>query len=354
MDEHKHKTEDSDANSDVNKEWEELEQMLATLVKEQKPARLRQLNEIFKAAIKLARETPGTLNLKITASVLRELRFSFKMFSHHRHAKKITIFGSARTLPETPLYEFAKKFAELAVKKKYMVITGGGPGIMAAGNEGAEKESFGLNIRLPFEQSANPFIDPKSMLVHYKYFFTRKLFLVKEAAAFAFFPGGFGTFDESFEVLTLLQTGKTNLIPVVFLEPEGFGFWEAFTNFIQSEVLPRGFISPSDHVLYRIFHSPQEALGHIEHFYKNYHSMRFVKEKISIRLKTPLSKATLKEIKEKFKSLSTDGTFELGAPLQEELNEPELQKLCRLVFPCDRKDFATLRRLIDFINDHTV
>jgi uncharacterized protein (TIGR00730 family) len=339
---------------DPTEEWHELEKMLSAVVKEQKPARLHQLNEIFKAAVKLAKENPGTLNLKITASVLKELRFSFKIFSPHRKEKKITIFGSARTPPETPLYDLAKKFAQLAVSNDYMVITGGGPGIMAAGNEGAEKAGFGLNIRLPFEQSANPFIDPKSMLVHYKYFFTRKLFLVKEATAFAFFPGGFGTFDEAFEVLTLLQTGKSNLIPVVFLDPPDFGFWDAFTTFIEKQVAPRGFISPADTVLYRVFHTAEDALNHIDHFYKNYHSMRFVKDKISIRLKKPLTDAVLKEITQKFKKLSMDGTFECGAPLDEELNEPELEGLSRLVFPCDRKDFATLRRLIDFINDKTV
>lgn len=352
MEEHtEHKGSDGD---DSNEEWQELEKILASVVKEQKPARLHQLNEIFKAALKLAKENPGTLNLKITASVLKELRFSFKIFAGHRHTKKITIFGSARTPPNSPLYDFAKRFAALAVQRKYMVITGGGPGIMAAGNEGAEKEGFGLNIRLPFEQSANPFIDPKSMLINYKYFFTRKLFLVKEAAAFAFFPGGFGTFDEAFEVLTLLQTGKTNLIPVVFLEPKGFGFWEGFCNFIEREVLSRHFISADDKVLYRVFHTPEDALQHIDLFYRNYHSMRFIKEKIAIRLKKAPSADLMAKIHKKFSALSLDGKFGLADALAEEGNEPELEGLTRLVFSCDRKDFANLRRLIDFINENTV
>jgi uncharacterized protein (TIGR00730 family) len=346
--------EHSEQVKDPNEEWQEIEKIVASVVKEQKPARLHQLNEIFKAALKLARENPGTLNLKITASVLKELRFSFKIFSGHRQTKKITIFGSARTPPNTPLYDFAKRFAVLAVQNKYMIITGGGPGIMAAGNEGAEKAGFGLNIRLPFEQSANPFIDPKNMLIHYKYFFTRKLFLVKEASAFAFFPGGFGTFDEAFEVLTLLQTGKSNLIPVVFLEPKDFGFWKGFCDFIDREVLSRNFISESDKVLYRVFHTPEDALNHIDLFYRNYHSMRFIKEKIAIRLKKAPSPDLMRQIHEKFKTLSLDGKFELTSALDEEGNEPELQGLTRLVFPCDRKDFAHLRRLIDFINENTV
>lgn len=335
-------------------EWQDIEKLLAALTKDQKPTRLHMINEIFKTCIKLAKESPGTLNLKITATVLKELRYSFKMFYPHRFIPKITIFGSARTPPGTPLYDFAKSFASTAVKNKYMVITGGGPGIMAAGNEGAEKSGFGLNIRLPFEQSANTFIDPQNMLIHYKYFFTRKLFLVKEAAAFAFFPGGFGTFDEAFEVLTLLQTGKTSLIPVVFLEPKGFGFWSNFMTFMNDHMLKLGFISDNDEALFRVYDSPDQALKHIDEFYSNYHSMRFVKDDLVIRMKRGISPATLKKANEKFKKLAMDGRFTLSTPLPEEANEPELKDLKRLVFKSDRKDFATLRRLIDFLNENAV
>jgi uncharacterized protein (TIGR00730 family) len=335
-------------------EWKELETLIAGLAKDQKPSRLKMLNDIFRVAVKLAKESPGTLNLKITASVLKELRFSFKMFSTHRGVQKITMFGSARVPPETPLYQFAKDFGEQAVKNNYMVITGGGPGIMAAGNEGAQQQGFGLNIRLPFEQSANPFINSENRLIHYKYFFTRKLFLVKEAAAFAFFPGGFGTFDEAFEVLTLLQTGKTTMIPVVFMEPKGYGFWKSFLEFMDKQVLTRGFISENDKVLYRLFHTPKEALDHFAEFYRVYHSMRFVEEKVVIRLRKPLSQKLLSRIEKEFSRLSKDGNFVVGAALREEGNEPELQNMTRLVFPCDRKDFAGLRSLIDFINKNAV
>lgn len=335
-------------------DWLEVEKLLATVMKDAKPTRIHLLNEIFKVAVKLAKESPGTLNLKITATVLKELRFSFKLFYPHRFTPKITIFGSARTPQGTPLYEFAKKFATDAVVKNYQVITGGGPGIMAAGNEGAEKAGFGLNIKLPFEQSANTFIDSKNMLINYKYFFTRKLFLVKEAAAFAFFPGGFGTFDEAFEVLTLLQTGKTSLIPVVFLEPKNFGFWENAMKFINGPMLSGGFISEQDKALFRVYNSPEEALNHIDEFYRNYHSMRFVKDNLVIRMKTGISDAALKKANEKFKKLATDGKFHLAAPLQEEMNEPELKDLKRLIFKSDRRDFATLRLLIDFINENAV
>jgi uncharacterized protein (TIGR00730 family) len=332
------------------KEWKAVEDVLASALTEQKPARLHVLNEIFKAALKLAKESPGTLNLKITATVLKELRYSFKMFYPHRATSKITIFGSARTPRESPLYEFAKKFAVEAARRDYMIITGGGPGIMAAGNEGAANAGFGLNIRLPFEQAPNPFIDQKNMLIHYKYFFTRKLFLVKEASAFAFFPGGFGTFDEAFEVLTLLQTGKTSLIPVVFLEPRGYGFWDAFWKFVDNQVMKRGFISPNDKHLFEVLNSPKTALDHIDLFYRVYHSMRFVGDKLSIRLKKAPSAKILGEINRKFASLSLDESIVLSSPLPEEMNEPELKDLPRVVFQCDRKDFAGLRRLIDFLN----
>ncbi len=338
-------------------EWEEdLDRIVHQVAKEQKPPRLQIIGDIFRTAAKLAKDSPGTLNLKITATTLKELRYSFKMFYPHRFTPKITMFGSARVPPNTPLYDFAKAFAMDAVKHKYMVVTGGGPGIMAAGNEGAElKGGFGLNIRLPVEQTPNPFIDPKSMLIHYKYFFTRKLFLVKEAMAFAFFPGGFGTFDEAFEVLTLLQTGKSNMIPVVMLEPKGFGFWEAFSEFMQNGVLARGFISESDKSLYHIYHSSREALEHIDHFYSTYHSMRLVKESLVMRLKRTLSPDVLKQVNQKFsKALAQGQPMQMSGPLPEESNEPELEGFPRLVFPFDRRDYGTLRRLIDFINDHAV
>ncbi len=336
--------------------WEEdLDAIVHKLAKEQKPHRLPVIGDIFRAAAKLAMESPGTLNLKITATTIKELRFSFKTFYPHRHRPKITMFGSARVPAGTPLYNFARDFAAEAARREYMIITGGGPGIMAAGNEGAEEKSgFGLNIRLPFEQTHNPFLDDENMLIHYKYFFTRKLFLVKEAWAFAFFPGGFGTFDEAFEVLTLIQTGKSNLIPVVMVEPEGFGFWTNLVKFLYETVLHDGFIAESDKNLYRIFHTPKEALDHIDHFYSTYHSMRFTRDRAVVRLKKQLSPAVVKQLNEKFGFLAKGGEIKTSGPLAEEGNEPELAKLPRLVFPYDRRDYGSLRAFIDFINDHAI
>jgi uncharacterized protein (TIGR00730 family) len=277
------------------------------------------------------------------------------MFKPFRQVPKITMFGSARVPVGSPLYDFAKIFAQEAVRRKYMIITGGGPGIMAAGNEGAtHKDGFGLNIRLPVEQSPNPFIDTKQKLIHYKYFFTRKLFLVKEASAFAFFPGGFGTFDEAFEALTLLQTGKTALVPVVLVEPKGYGFWETFSRFVDEAASSRGFISANDSFLFRIFHSSKDALDHIDHFYKNYHSMRFVNDQLVLRLRKPLTPAALKRMNQEFKELLARGPIVASAALPEESNEPELKGFARLVFPFERRDYGGLRRLVDFINENTV
>jgi uncharacterized protein (TIGR00730 family) len=335
--------------------WEaELEKLVQSAVgPDQKPARHAVVMDIFRTALKLAKESHGTLNLKITSTTLRELRFSFKTFWPHRASPKITIFGSARVPAKTPLYEFTKDFAAKAVKRKYLVITGGGPGIMAAGNEGAETAGFGLNIRLPFEQEPNPFIDQESMLVNYKYFFTRKLFLVKEAAAFAFCPGGFGTFDEAFEVLTLLQTGKTNPIPVVLLEPPKFGYWKSFMEFVNSGLLKNGFINETDLSLFKVFTSADEALDHIQHFYRVYHSMRFVKGHLVIRMKKQLSEKVLAELNEKFGDM-TEGTMIQRGPMDEEANEPEFKELTRLVFTFDKQDYGKLRRLIDYINDKAI
>ncbi|MBI4402998.1 MAG: TIGR00730 family Rossman fold protein [Deltaproteobacteria bacterium] len=334
-----------------NLEWNELEKIVRTIAKEQKESSLEILNDIFRTATKLAKESPGTLNLKIVSTVLKELRYSFKVFSPYRDIPKITIFGSARVSPKDPNYQLAKEFAEEAVRSNYMIVTGGGPGIMAAGNEGADGKSFGLNIRLPLEQTANRFVSEQSKLIHYKYFFTRKLFLVKLASAFVLFPGGMGTFDELFEILTLLQTGKTNPMPVLLLETKGFAFWKGFREFLEKQVVARDFISQSDLSLFRVAHSATEAMAHIRHFYRVFHSIRYVKDKLVIRLKLQPSPKILTQLNKKFSCLATDGVITLSAPLPEESNEPEYKDLPRLVFKFDRKDYGALRYLLDFVND---
>lgn len=336
--------------SHFNEQWSALQKSIESVLTELPPNRMQILEDVFKASLKLAYENPGTLNLKIAATTLKELRFSFKMFYPHRFTPKITIFGSARVPADTPLYDQCKEFSRQAVDKGYMIMTGGGPGVMAAGNEGAQaKGSFGLNIRLPMEQDPNPFIDEDNNLIHYKYFFTRKLFLVKEASAFAFFPGGFGTFDECFEVLTLLQTGKTEIIPVVLLEPKGLDYWENLLEFVEKSMIKGGFISPSDMNLIKIFHSPEEAMAHIQEFYKVFHSMRYVKKNLVLRIRKPLSDKLLEQVNTEFASMARSPITQRG-PLPEEGNESELKDLTRVVFEFDRVDYGNLRRLVDFIN----
>jgi len=332
-------------------QWARLERFVDSIAKGQTPTRLYFLKQTFRAAIKLARESPGTLNLKIAATTLKELRYSFKLFYHYRYIPKITLFGSARIPPKHPAYEQAKSFSKMAVSRNYMIITGGGPGVMQAGNEGAgPKSSFGLNIRLPMEQQANPFIDPDNHLIHYKYFYTRKLFLIKEASALVLFPGGFGTFDEAFELLTLLQTGKTELIPVVFLEPPEMAFWREFWDFIGNHLIKNNFISPNDTSLFKVMNSAEEALDYIDGFYKNYHSIRLVKDKMVIRIQNKPSPEGMLQMEKEYGHLSKDARFRLSAPLPEEANEPELSHLPRIVFPSDKNDYSGMRLLIDFIN----
>ncbi len=335
--------------------FKELETFVDKIAEGQKPARVSLLKQIFKTALKLGLESPGTLNLKIATTVIKELRYSFKMFYPDRFVPKVTVFGSARTLPTDPVYHLAKEFGKEAFKRNYMIVTGGGPGVMAAANEGATiKGGFGLNIRLPFEQSANPFIDEEKKLIHYKYFFTRKLFLLKEASALVLFPGGFGTLDEGFEVLTLVQTGKSRIVPIVMVEPPGYNFWGGLLDFIGNHLVDRGFVSAQDRHLYRIVNSANDAMDHIEHFYKSYHSLRLVDDLLVLRLRQAPSATALKEMEKKFGFLSTNGKFKVSGPLAAESNEPELKDLVRLVFPFERRDFSTLRLLIDFINDSAV
>ena len=210
--------------------------------------------------------------------------------------------------------------------------------------------SFGLSIDLPFENTSEIQQQLKTNRLHYKYFFTRKLFLVKEASAFVCFPGGFGTFDEAFETLTLVQTGKTSLIPIVFIEPSGYQFWETFRTFVNDALIKHAFISKEDLSLYTFCTSAKEAMDHIDNFYSNYHSMRFVKDKLVLRLKKNLNEDHLNQINQRFKYLLTKDKFILSPPLAEEENEPELSHLYRLIFYFNRKNFGGLRELINDIN----
>ena len=313
------------------------------------------ITEMITSAYRLGTDHASTIDLKIINSAVKELRYAFKVFSPYRHLMKVAIFGSARTPRGKPAYRMAKEFGRLMARSGWMVITGAASGIMKAGHEGAGREaSFGLNIRLPFEQEANVVIAKDPKLVNCKYFFTRKLLFLKESQATVLFPGGFGTLDEGFECLTLVQTGKAAPRPVVFVDlPDGH-FWRPLLKFFDERMVKEGMISPQDRFLYQVARSAQEAADMTQGFYRVYHSMRYVGSLMALRLQKPLPKETVKELSGRFKDIVEAGTFLQREALEEEEesqgDEPELQKLPRLVFQFNRKDYGRLFQLIHWLN----
>lgn len=290
-------------------------------------------------------------DLKILSRSLRELRYAFKVFQPYRRRRKVTIFGSARTAPDHPTYvqtsELAARMAELG----WMVVTGAGGGIMEAGHKGAGREmSMGLNIMLPFEQSANPYIQGDPKLVTLKYFFTRKLMFVKECSAVVCCPGGFGTLDETLEVLTLLQTGKQTMFPLVLQDQPGGNFWKGLETFFLHELLENKLISPEDVHLYRVTHSIEETVDEILGFYRNYHSMRYVDDHLVLRLNHRISEQAVEQLNEEFADIVVSGKITLGDALPEEASESELAHLPRVIFHFNRRNYGRLRLLINAIN----
>jgi uncharacterized protein (TIGR00730 family) len=311
------------------------------------------LRELYVTGAKLARENCSRGDLKIIRTSTKELRHAFRLFAQYRHAPKVSIFGSARSLPGDDDFETGVRFGRRIAELGYMVVTGAGSGIMAAGNLGAGREmSFGLNILLPFEQLANETIDNDSKLINFRYFFTRKLFFVKESHALVLLPGGFGTQDEGFETLTLIQTGKADPKPVVMLDSPGGSYWQAWREFVVTQMLDKGRISPEDESLYFITDSVEAACREITTYYRRYHSSRYVdrKQRLVIRTKTPLDKATLRVLNQKFADILVEGAIENCDPFPEESDEPELLALPRLVLTFNQRNFGRLRQLIDTIN----
>ncbi|HZN13223.1 MAG TPA: TIGR00730 family Rossman fold protein [Acidimicrobiales bacterium] len=309
------------------------------------------VRDILTTAAGLGSDDPGRLNLKIASAALQEMRAAFKVFGPYRTVPKVTVFGSARTLPTDPLYAQARDVAAALAAKGWMVITGAGPGIMAAGLEGAGREkSFGINIRLPFEQGANEFIADDPKLIEMRYFFTRKLMLMKESDGFVVLPGGFGTLDEGFELLTLLQTGKADPAPMVLLEVPDGTYWSSWQRFLLDEVAPRGLIDPDDHVLYRITDDVEDAAGEILGFYRNYHSRRFVGNRMVVRMHSAPSDADLAALNTEFADICTRGEIERTDPLKAEVTDNDHLDLARIVFRFDQIHNARLRMLIDHLN----
>jgi uncharacterized protein (TIGR00730 family) len=330
----------------------ELETMLAELpLLAQASEDTDLLHDLITTVHRMVAEKADRGDIKIISRAFRELRYAFKTFAPYHEIRKVTVFGSARTRESDPAYAQAVAFARAMVEQGYMVITGAGEGIMRAAQEGAGRErSFGVNIELPFEQAPNAFIHEDPKLIACKYFFTRKLIFVKESHALALFPGGWGTMDEGFEVLTLQQTGKSAPMPIVFVDAPGGTYWTEWREYNVRHLLERGLISPEDMDLFLITDRPEVAVQEIVSFYKNYHSSRYVHERLVLRLNQPLPDWLLKDINRDFADLLSEGAFESGGALPEERNESDLIHLPRLLFWFNRKNLGRLRQLINTLN----
>ncbi len=310
------------------------------------------VREMIETCLKLLRDGTSLGDIKVLNGALRELRYAFKVFAPYRHLRKVAAFGSARTAPQTPEYRAAYEFAHRIAAEGFMLITGAGGGIMRAYQEGAGRErSFGVNIRLPFEQEPNEFIRDDPKLVTFRYFFTRKLVFLKEADAVVLFPGGFGTHDEGFESLTLVQTGKGKPMPIVFLDAPRGTYWKTWRRYVEDHLLRRGLISEEDMSLFKVTTSVDAAVEEIRGFYRVYHSSRNVGERFVIRLTRPLAPAVVAALARDFADIVVSGTIEQGEALAEEREqEPQLAALPRLVFHFNRTNFGRLRQLIDRVN----
>jgi uncharacterized protein (TIGR00730 family) len=310
------------------------------------------VGEIVANALKLLRDQTNRGDVKLIDKSFKELRYALKIFAPYRETRKVSIFGSARTAVSAQEYQQAADFGRAMAQAGWMVITGAGGGIMAAGHGGAgAKPSFGLAIRLPFEQSTNSFIADDPKLINFKYFFTRKLMFVRSSHAIALFPGGFGTMDEGFEVLTLVQTGKSVPMPIVMIDRPGGDYWTTWEEYVEKQLLGRGLISAEDRHLYKITTNVEEAASEIRHFYSNYHSLRYLRDELILRLQRAPGAKQLAEITEKFSSIKSSGEFRVTAALPVERDEPTLANLPRLVFNFNRRDHGKLRMLIDYLND---
>lgn len=312
------------------------------------------LIDILRTAVGLATDDVDRLDLKITASALAEMRAAFATFAPYREMKKVTMFGSARTRPDDPLYDQARRLAAELARRGWMVVTGAGPGIMAAGLEGAGRESaFGVNIRLPFEDEANEFIHGDEKLVAMKYFFTRKLMLVKESAGFVALPGGFGTQDETFELFTLHQTGKSVPAPVVLLDTPGGTYWKAWREFVASELVENGLVNPGDMDLFLITDNVAAACDEIISFYRNYHSIRWSGDQLIIRMKHGPDAEQLERLNDEFSDVIASGRIERSNPTPAELSGKDNVHLDRIVMNFVKHRQSEIRSVIRAVNRWT-
>jgi uncharacterized protein (TIGR00730 family) len=309
------------------------------------------LRSLLSSIWSMTREGTSPGDLKIADAALAEMTEAFRVFRPYRHIRKLTMFGSARTVPADPVYMLARDLATHLAEAGWMVVTGAGPGIMAAGIEGAgASRSFGVNIRLPFEQGANPFIAQDPKLVEMRYFFTRKLMLIKESHGYAVLPGGFGTLDECYELLTLLQTGKAEPAPVVLVETPGGSYWSRWESFVRDLASGPGYVSPDDLALYRIVTSVEDAAQEVLNFYRNYHSCRFVGDLLVLRLQRVPNQSDLADLNKQFADIVVSGSIRVASPFPPERSDNDHLELQRLAFRFDRIHYGRLRQLIDALN----
>ena len=311
----------------------------------------REVANIIENALKLLTDVKDTGDVRVIQTAFRELRHAFRLFAPYAGTRKVAIFGSARTQPDRPEYQQSVDFGRKIAQAGIMVITGAGPGIMQAGHEGAGLgKSFGVNIRLPWEQSANSIIAEDKKLVTFKYFFTRKLIFIRHSDAIVLFPGGFGTLDEGYEALTLMQTGKGQLMPLVLMEPPGGTYWKTWDKHVREHLLRDELISPEDLNFYRITNNADEAVKIITRFYRNYQSSRFVKDLFVIRLKNAPSDSALAAVNEDFADIVAGAPFKVIKPTPEEVEDNDSLNLSRVAFGFNRHDYGRLRQLIDVLN----
>lgn len=311
------------------------------------------VTDLVAQSLKLLHDVEDRGDVKVIQTAVRELRYAFKLFAPYAGKRKVTIFGSARTAPESVDYQLAVEFGRKIADAGFMVITGAGGGIMQAGHEGAGVErSFGANIRLPWEQAANPVIAEDKKLITFKYFFTRKLTFIRHSDAIALFPGGFGTMDEAYETLTLMQTGKSQLMPLVLVDRPAGTYWKTWDKNVREHLLRNELICPEDTGLYHISDNVDEAVRHIARFYRNFHSTRFVRDLLVIRLKNPPPPTGLAALNEDFADIVTGEPFHIIPPTPEETEDGEHLDLQRVAVGFNRKSYGRLRQLIDVLNQY--
>jgi len=309
------------------------------------------IRQIITTAIRFLRDRIPRGDVRLVNNALKELRHALYIFGDYAHCRKVSVFGSARTKPDHPDWKAAREFAERIVNKGWMVITGAGDGIMGAAQGGAGREqSFGVNIRLPFEQAANPTIAGDRKLINFRYFFTRKVMFVKESHAIALFPGGFGTHDEGFEALTLIQTGKSEILPVVFVDSEDGSYWKDWDEYVRTHLHARGLISTHDLSLYRVADNVDDAVDEITNFYSNYHSSRYVRDLFVLRVRHAPEPGQLAELNEEFGDIVSEGSIEVTAALPEE--NGEVSHYPRVAMHFNRRDIGRMRQLIDRLNTY--